>query len=395
MTDASTDSSMIFNNIQPPDRPVYLDCNATTPVDPRVADEVYRYMVEEYGNPGSRTHDYGSRAKKAVEIARAQVAAAVDADPGEVIFTSGATESNNIVLLGLAAHGERTGKKHIVSTQIEHKAILDPLEHLEKRGFQITLVPPTPGGWVEPDAIADVVRNDTLLVSVMHVNNETGVIQPIAKIADCLANHEAYFHTDAAQGFGKDIEQLCHPRIDLISVSGHKVFAPKGIGALISRRGNRIRPPIEPLTFGGGQEHGYRPGTLPSHLVVGLGMAAELASAEHTTRQELTLRFRNNLIATLAPLKPEINGDSEWLLPTTVNLSFPSLDSEAVIIALREIVSISNGSACTSTSYAPSHVLVAMGQKPDDAQRATRWSWCYLTPDLDLDLIVERLLLLQ
>jgi cysteine desulfurase len=229
------------------ERPIYLDHAATTPVDPRVAEVVMHYMVEEFGNAGSRTHEYGSRARKAVDTAREQVAAVVEAKPDEVIFTSGATESNNLAILGLAPFGEREGRRHILSTMIEHKAVLEPLAHLEKRGFEVELVRPTRGGWVEADDVLSRVRDDTLLVSVMHVNNETGVIQPIDEVAAGLEGRSAYFHVDAAQGYSKELQKLKHKRIDMISVSGHKIYAPKGVGALITRRRNRLRPPLEPL----------------------------------------------------------------------------------------------------------------------------------------------------
>ena len=364
---------------QTADGPVYLDCNATTPVDPRIADEVYRHMVEEFGNAGSRTHEYGNRAKKAVEAAREQVATVVDARREEVIFTSGATESNNLALLGLAAHGERMGKRHIVSTQIEHKAILDPLEHLQQRGFEVTLVQPTQGGWVEPEAVAEALREDTLLVSVMHVNNETGVIQPIAEMVDRLKDHDAYFHTDAAQGFGKDLDQLRHPRIDMISISGHKLYAPKGIGAMVLRRRKFRRPPLGPIMHGGGQERGIRPGTLPVHLIIGLGKASELANEEHQEWRRKCVSFREELLNALAPLDPQINGDLQRTAPHTLNLSFAEIDSEAVMLALRDLVAISNGSACTSAGYDPSHVLQALGLPAVRARGATRWSWCHQT----------------
>ncbi len=360
-------------------RSVYLDCNATTPIDPRVAEVVIHYMTVEFGNAGSTSHEYGARAKQAVERARDAVAAVVGASRDEVIFTSGATESNNLAFLGLASHGDDAGRKHIVSTKIEHKAVLEPLAHLAERGFEVTLVPPNRGGWVEPDAVRAALRPDTLLVSVMHVNNETGVIQPLDEIAGVLGEHPAYLHTDAAQGFGKELRLLRNPRIDLISVSGHKLYAPKGIGVLVTRRREFKRPPLKPLMYGGGQERGLRPGTLPVHLIAGLGKAAELACTEHVTRAEVCRTLKQELLTALADLRPTINGDPERTLPHVVNLSFPGLDSDAAMVALKDYVALSNGSACTSASYEPSHVLRAMFLPEDLASAALRWSWSHLT----------------
>jgi cysteine desulfurase len=368
---------------------VYLDCNATTPMDPRVQEAVLRFMAVEFGNAGSRTHDFGARAKQAVQHARDQVAGVVKAKREEVIFTSGATESNNLALLGLAHHGERTGRKHIVSTQIEHKAVLEPLEVLAERGFDVTLVPPTSGGWVNPEAVRAALREETLLISIMHVNNETGVIQPLAAIVELLADHPAILHVDAAQGFGKDLEALQEPRIDLISVSGHKIFGPKGIGALIARRRGFSRPPLTPLLFGGGQERGLRPGTLPVPLIVGLGMAAELAAQEAIQRAEACRAYRKKVLEAFTALEPVINGDPSRTMPHVLNLAFPGLDSEAVMVALKESIAISNGSACTSQSYEPSHVLKAMGLPDTIIQGALRLSWCHMTEEPDWDKVVQ------
>ena len=257
--------------------PVYLDCNATTPIDSEVEKIFLLFIREEFGNAGSRTHEFGARAKQAVQKARDQVAALVKGQREDVIFTSGATESNNLAILGLREHAEKTGRRHIISTAIEHKAVLEPLEFLAEHGFEITRLKPCAGGAVSADQVAAALQPDTILVSVMHVNNETGIIQPLAEIAKALGTHEAFFHTDAAQGFGKLIPELQNPRIDLISISGHKLYAPKGIGALILRRRGYDHPPLTPLCFGGGQERGLRPGTQPVALIAALGKAAEIA----------------------------------------------------------------------------------------------------------------------
>lgn len=376
-------------------RPVYLDCNATTPVDPRVQEEVLRYMAEEFGNAGSRTHVYGQVAKERVNLARKQVADVVAAKPEEVIFTSGATESNNLAILGLAPYGERTGRRHIISTQIEHKAVLEPLEALAERRFEVTLLPPTSGGWVEPEEVARALRPDTLLVSVMGVNNETGVVQPVHEIATVLSGHEAFFHVDGAQAFGKLIQPLKNGRIDLLSISGHKINAPKGIGALITRRRGYHRLPLQPLMYGGGQERGLRPGTLPVHLIAGLATAASLAASERDARAAYCANYKSELLFALMPLKPEVNGDPERSLPNTLNFLLPGIDSEAAMVAIKDIAAISNGSACTSQSYGPSHVLTAMGISKERVQGALRLSWNYLTPRFDCASLAERLIGLQ
>ena len=362
---------------------VYLDCAATAPVDPRVQREVMTYLGVEFGNAGSRHHGFGARARSAVEKSRVQVAALVAATRGEIIFTSGATESNNLALLGLAEYGAKTGRTHLVSTRIEHKSVLEPLQALSGRGFEITLVPPEPGGWVHPHSILEAVREDTLLVSVMQVNNETGVMQPLRDIARLLENHPAYLHVDAAQGFGKEIAPLRDRRIDLISISGHKVYAPKGIGALVTRRRGGRRPPLTPLMHGGGQELGLRPGTLPVPLIAGLGKASELALAEHRERNAACRKFKEILLAELQPLKPVFNGDLDRTVPQIVNLTLPGIDSEEAIEAVSQVAAISNGSACTSTSESCSHVLSAQGLDEDRMEGALRLSWCHLSPQPD------------
>ena len=366
--------------------PVYLDCNATTPIEPQIRDLIRHYLEIEFGNAGSRTHSYGAQALQAVQKARDQVASVVDAKRDEVIFTSGATESNNLAILGLAKYGEKSGRRHIISTEIEHKAVLEPIEMLRKQGFEITLLSPNESGRIDVSQVESALRPDTLLVSVMHVNNETGVIQPITEICDCLKSHEAYFHVDAAQGLGKVLADLNN----IISISGHKVFAPKGISALITRRRSFKSLPLEPIMHGGGQERGLRPGTLPVHLIAGLGEAAEISIRDHEKRRQRCQMLKNDILTALSPLNPTINGDPLHTVPHTLSIAFPGLDSEAVIVALKDDISISNGSACTSSSYQPSHVLSAMDLSEDVIKGTLRLSWCHLTEPVDWQLISSK-----
>ena len=378
-----------------PAGPVYLDCNATTPIEPAVLAEMLRVWAEEPGNAGSRTHEYGLRAKKAVQKAREQVASVVRAKPDEALFTSGATESNNIAILGLERRGTETGRRHIVSTAIEHKAVLEPLEQLEKRGFEVTLVCPGESGAVTADAVGKALRPDTLLVSVMQANNETGMRQPVAAIARLLEDHEAYFHVDAAQGFGKDLEPLRNGRIDLIGISSHKIFGPVGVGCLIARRRGFRKAPLEPIAFGGGQERGLRHGTLPVPLIVGFGLAAELAERNHAARRGRCLAIRAAALRALTPLGIALHGDQAHVLPHVLNFSVEGVDAEALMVALKDLIAVSNGSACTSQSYKPSHVLQAMGLPETAVAGAVRVSWCHMTPDIDWTAVSERIAALK
>ena len=360
--------------------PVYLDHSATTPVLPEVAELVYRMMTEEFGNAGSRTHEYGSSAKSAVDIARAQVAKVVQAEKAEVIFTSGATESNNIAILGLREFAESTGKKHIITTKIEHKAVLEPVEHLRQQGFEVTYLDANPGGQVELSQLVEALREDTVLISIMHVNNETGVIQPLKEICRLLKKHEAYLHIDAAQSFGKLSDDLESKRIDFISASGHKLYAPKGIGALVMRRRGYSKPPLKPLYFGGGQEKGLRPGTLATHLISGFGLACEIAQGNSETWIANAATQKNDFIEAMAELGVEINGQNAS--PFIANLSFPGVNSEAAMVKLKKIVAVSNGSACTASSYTPSHVLSAMGLSEERISGAIRVSFGFYKQEI-------------
>jgi cysteine desulfurase len=360
--------------------PVYLDCAATAPPDPRVIELMLRHLSEDYGNAGSYTHVYGAAARRAVERARDQIAAAVTARRSEIFFTSGATESNNLAILGTA--GGAGSVSHIVTTAIEHPAVLEPVRVLEKRGCEVARVAPTPGGWVRAADVLAAVRDDTRLVSVMHINNETGVEQPIVEIAAGLQNSSTLFHVDASQGFGKIMEPLQLPRIDLLSLSAHKMGGPQGIGALVVRR--RVRAAINPVTFGGGQEGGIRPGTLPVHLIAGFGLAAEIAVREAAERHSLALRFRSQILEGWKNIEFSINGDPDRMSPYVLNLSFPGLDSQQVTEAWSTLAAASNGSACTSRQIHCSHVLHAMGYDDARSASAVRLSWNHATrlPDL-------------
>ena len=347
--------------------------------------ELRRFTEVDFGNAGSRTHAYGQTARQAVERARARVARVAGVRRSEVVFTSGATESNNLAILGLEACGRAERRLHLVGTTIEHHAVLEPLRVLASRGFDLTLVDPQPGGWVDAGRVATAVRPDTLLVSVMQVNNETGIEQPIAEIAERLAGSTAFLHVDAAQGFGKALDALRHPRVDLISVSGHKLCGPKGVGALIARRRGGERPPLTPLLHGGGQELGLRPGTLPVALIAAFGRAAELALDEHEARLAAAGAFQDRLLAGLAALAPRVHGDPDRRLPYILNLSVPGWDRETLIEAWAGLAAISDGAACTSQSYTCSHVLAAMGLSAAEQAGAVRFSWCHLSalPDLE------------
>ena len=349
------------------------------------------WLTDGIGNAGSRTHEYGVRAKRMVQDAREQVAAVVGAAPDEVLFTSGATESNNIAILGLAAHGHDAGHRHIVSTAIEHKAVLEPLQALEAQGFEVSLVRPEATGAVTAESILDALRPDTLLVSVMHANNETGAIQPLSEIATALEGHGAYFHVDAAQGYGKELGGLRHGRIDLISVSSHKVYGPLGIGALFAQRRGFKRLPLTPLAYGGGQERGLRPGTLPVPLAIGFGVAAEKALADNEQRRERCKQIRREALAAIALLDARFHADHALTLPHVLNFSVPGVDSEAIMVAIKDIAALSNGSACTSQSYSPSHVLNAMNLSEEAIAGAVRISWCHMTPAVDWKTITDRI----
>jgi cysteine desulfurase len=355
--------------------PVYLDFNATTPTDPRVFEAMRRYSLLDFGNASSRQHTYGMTARFAVDEARRQVAESLFAQPEEILFTSGATESNNLVVLGLADHGRRVGRMHILASSIEHPSVLSPLRVLSHEGFDVELLPVSASGYVDAHEVQGRLRPDTLLVSIMHANNETGVLQPVWEIAPLVAGSNVFFHVDAAQTFGKEIRELKALECDFLSISGHKILGPKGVGALYVKRRSLRLPPLSPLMHGGGQEIGLRPGTLPVPLIVGLGIAAELALQEHDDREEHALLIRGELLKALEMVEHVINGDRSRIQPHVLNVSFPGVDSEALMLSLRDSMSFSNGAACSTASHQQSHVLTAMGLPDDRISSSVRLSW--------------------
>lgn len=359
-------------------KPVYLDCNASNPIEPRVMQAILEAYRSVQGNAGS-PHLHGQKAKEAVHRARDQIGSVVGAKRHEVYFTSGATESNNLAILGLAQRGQLTRKMHIISSAIEHKAVLEPLDRMRSVGFEVTLIKPQSDGQVSSRAMIDAMRPDTLLVSLMHVNNETGIVQPIDEVAQEAQSKGIWMHVDAAQGFARDIERLRHPGIISMSVSGHKIFGPQGIGALVIRRNKDHDGALEPILVGGGQELGLRPGTIAVPLVVGLGLAAELALNEHRSREEACKQLGAMIQKWAMHHGATIHGDSQHRLPHVLNLSIPDWDADDLLESIRDHVSISDGAACTSVCATASHVLSAMGVREPELSGAVRLSWCHLT----------------
>lgn len=358
---------------------IYLDYNASTPIDGRVLNkmiDIYRYH---YGNADSRTHQFGSEANKIVETSRENVAALLGVSRGNVYFTSGSTESNNIAILGLESYGHDCGRRHIITTGIEHKSVLEPCKVLEKRGFEVEYVMPREDGRIQAEDVLKRVRKDTLLVSIMHVNNETGTIQPVEEIGETLAGSGVYFHVDASQSCGKLVEEIRTLSFDLLSVSAHKMYGPQGVGALVIKNKNGNSLDIKPIMYGGGQERGIRSGTLPVALIGGLGRAAEIISEEYKSIRACCCENLKRILNVLenSTVVYEINGDLQYNAGNTLNISFANYDSEALMLAMQETIGagISNGSACTSHNYAPSYVLQAMGLDERRIANAVRISW--------------------
>ena len=358
---------------------IYLDYSASTPIDERVLEKMIDIYRNHYGNADSRTHQFGSDARSIVEDARMKTGKLFDTAPEFVFFTSGSTESNNMAVLGLEEYGNASGRKHILTTAMEHKSVLEPCRRLEKRGFEVEYLRPGENGRISAGEVLKRVRPDTLLVSVMHVNNETGTLQPVRELGEVLRDSEVYFHVDASQSCGKLVEELRMLPCDLLSASAHKMYGPQGIGILIIRNKNGRRSALQPILFGGGQERGMRPGTLPVALIAGLGEAAEILTREYRDNQEKYKRNQETILEILrdSGVRYQINGDLAYHMETTLNISFEGYDSEALMLSLEaeDIAGISNGSACTSHSYEPSYVLQAMGLDAERIASAVRISW--------------------
>jgi len=364
--------------------PIYLDYSATTPVDPRVAEKMMNCLTIDgvFGNPASRSHIYGWKAESAVEVARKQVAELVNCDPREIVWTSGATESDNLAIKGIALASKEKGR-HIVTSLIEHKAVLDSCHYLEGLGFQVTYLKPDHKGMITPLQVQDALQDDTILVTLMHVNNEIGVITDIDAIAEITARNNVVFHVDAAQSAGKVAINLANSKVDLMSFSAHKIYGPKGVGALFVRR--QLKVELHAQIHGGGHERGMRSGTLPTHQIVGMGESFSIARDELVKEHERLLQLRNLLWSGLGGLKGlHINGDIEHRIAGNLNVSFEGVDGESLMLALKEIA-VSSGSACASASLDPSYVLKGIGVSDDLAHSSIRISLGRFTTEEDVN----------
>ncbi len=368
--------------------PIYLDYSATTPVDPRVAAKMIPWLTEHFGNPASRSHAYGWDAEQAVEDAREQVAALVNADAKEIVWTSGATESNNLAIKG-AAHFYQGKGKHLITLKTEHKAVLDTVRELEREGFEATYLDVKENGLVDLEVLKAAIRPDTIVVSVMFVNNEVGVVQPIAEIGEICRDKGVIFHVDAAQATGKVDIDLAQLKVDLMSFSAHKTYGPKGVGALYVRRKPRIR--LEAQMHGGGHERGMRSGTLAPHQIVGMGEAFRLAREEMASENVRVRALRDKLLNGLTDLEATfVNGDAEQRVPHNLNISFAYVEGESLIMAVKDIA-VSSGSACTSASLEPSYVLRALGRNDELAHSSIRFSIGRFTTDEEVDFTIDLL----
>ena len=368
--------------------PIYLDYSATTPVDPRVAQKMIPFLTEQFGNPASRSHAFGWEAEKAVEEARAHVAALLNADPKEIIWTSGATEGNNLAIKGAANFYKGKGK-HIVTMKTEHKAVLDTVRELERQGFEATYLDPQQDGLLDLEKFKAALRPDTVLVSVMMVNNEIGVIQPIAEIGEICRAKGIIFHCDAVQAAGKIPVDLQKLKVDLLTVTAHKVYGPKGIGALYVRRKPRVR--IEAQIHGGGHERGLRSGTLPTHQIVGMGEAFRIARLEMGAESERIRALRDRLLDGFKDMEEVyVNGDMERRIPGNLNISFNFVEGESLIMGIKD-VAVSSGSACTSASLEPSYVLRSLGRSDELAHSSIRFTIGRFTTEEEIDYAVKLL----
>jgi cysteine desulfurase len=370
--------------------PIYFDYSATTPVDPRVAEKLCSCLTLDgnFGNPASRSHSFGWNAEKAIDEARANVAALVNADPKEIIFTSGATESDNLAIKGAAYFYKKKGK-HIITCKTEHKAVLDTCRILERDGYEVTYLDPEPNGLIDLDKFKAALRDDTILVSIMHVNNEIGVIQDIKAIGEITRERNIIFHVDAAQSAGKVPIDLQALKVDLMSFSAHKIYGPKGIGALYVCRKPRVR--LEAQMHGGGHERGFRSGTLPTHQIVGMGEAFRLAKEEMAADNERIRMLRDRLLNGLKPIEEiYINGDMEQRIPHNLNISFNFVEGESLIMALKDLA-VSSGSACTSASLEPSYVLRALGRSDELAHSSIRFSLGRFTTEEEIDFAIDQI----
>ncbi len=370
--------------------PIYLDYSATTPVDARVAEKMCKHLTLEgnFGNPASRSHVFGWDAEAAIEQAREQVAALINADPKEIVFTSGATESNNLAIIGVASFYKKKGK-HIVTCKTEHKAVLDTCRHLEREGYEVTYLEPEQNGLIDLEKLTAALRDDTVLVSIMHVNNEIGVIQDIKAIGEITRARGILFHVDGAQSAGKVSINLDDLKVDLMSFSAHKAYGPKGIGALYVRRKPRVR--LEPQMHGGGHERGMRSGTLATHQIVGIGEAFRLAREEMSKDNERIRMLRDRLLKGLQGLEElYINGDMNNRVPHNLNVSFNYVEGESLIMALKELA-VSSGSACTSSSLEPSYVLRALGRSDELAHSSIRFTIGRFTTQDEIDFAIEQI----
>lgn len=369
-----------------PKRPVYLDYSATTPVDPRVVEKMVPWLYENFGNPASRSHAYGWDAEEAVEQARAEVAALINADPREIIWTSGATESDNLAIKGAAQFYASRGK-HIITVKTEHKAVLDPCRDLERQGFEVTYLDVQDNGLLDIEAFKKALRPDTILASVMHVNNEIGVIQDIAAIGEICRDKGVIFHVDATQAAGKIEIDMQALKVDLASFSAHKVYGPKGIGALYVRRKPRVR--LEAQMHGGGHERGFRSGTLATHQIVGMGEAFRLARLEMAAENERIRALRDRLYQGLSQIEEVyVNGDMTQRIPHNLNISFNYVEGESLIMAIKELA-VSSGSACTSASLEPSYVLRALGRNDELAHSSIRFTLGRFTTEQEIDFAIK------